>query len=62
VATAQRNPDRGLTAAGLSLRHLLLGYRALVLAELLFELKVRTSRGISNVLRHPTLLSIRLAA
>ena len=49
---AHRDADSGLTAAGLGVGHLLLVDRACVLAELLFELEVRTGRRISHVLAH----------
>jgi len=48
----ERNADRNLAAAGLGLGHLLLAYRALVLAELTFELEVRTRIRVANVLSH----------
>jgi len=50
VTATQGNRDCRLAAAGLGLGHLLLIDGAFVLAELFFELEVRTGRRISNVL------------
>jgi len=44
VATPERNPDAGLSAASLGISHFLLINRASVLAELLFEFEVGAGR------------------